>query len=286
MYSQTKNFVFSDMSNISLEDNENICGGDMKSLIFPDLDISTYENKVTDKFLLTYHDGRQVFMSCQNWLNKAKEYYKLETLASDYIELVQDSSASYNYLAFFEEDDERRSKMHKRRIDMLEDLVKEINPLYYLQYCRQLWYELGEIYSDILNIKLDKLKTNEKPTAHALKKINNLCEKSIENYDHFLNSVKDKNGEMPVKLDVDTIRPVVSAYAFIGRNSMKRIAVDKTVQLNHVTKSYESYQAVVDICTRDKDAAKMMKEEFSLCQEMVNILPLKIKKLQAELLSG
>ncbi|CAG4949325.1 unnamed protein product [Colias eurytheme] len=273
-----------DMSNLQLEDNENICGGDIKNLIFPDLDVTKYENKIGDKFILTYQDAREVFLSCQSWLNKAKEYYKLDSLASDYIELIQDSSQSYAYLAFFEEDDERRSKMHKRRIDMLEDLIKEINPTYYLQYCRQLWYELGEVYSEILNIKLDKLnKTNEKPTPHLLKKINMLCEKSIENYDHFLDSVKDKNGKMPVKLELDVIRPVISAYAFIGRNSMKRIALDKRTQLVHVKKSFDSYQAVVDICTSDKDAAKMMHVEFSLCQEMVNILPIKIKRLETEL---
>ncbi|KAJ2950198.1 hypothetical protein O0L34_g11558 [Tuta absoluta] len=278
--------AITDMSNMKLEDDENICGGDVKNLIFPDLDVSKYENKIGDKFLLTYEDAREVFLACQNWLNKAKEYYKLETLASDYIELIQDSSQSYSYLAFFEEDDERRSKMHKRRVDMLEDLIKEINPTYYMQYCRQLWFELGEVYSDILNIKLDKLnKSKERPTPHALKKINALCEKSIENYDHFLDSVKDKNGKMPVKLEFDLIRPVVSAYAFIGRNSMKRIAVDKAMQFIHVKKSLDSYQAVVDICKADKDAAMMMQEEYSLCDEMVKILPIKINKLESELVA-
>ncbi|CAK1600688.1 unnamed protein product [Parnassius mnemosyne] len=280
------NDAITDMSNLELEDSENICGGDMKNLIFPNLDVRKYESKVTDKFLLTYQDAREVFLNCQTWLNKAKEYYKLESLASDYIELIQDSSQSYAYLAFFEEDDERRAKMHKRRIDMLEDLIKEINPTYYMQFCRQLWYELGEIYSDILNIKLDKLnKSKEKPTPHSLNKINMLCEKSIENYDHFLDSVKDKNGKMPQKLEYDLIRPVISTYAFIGRNSMKRIAVDKSIQLSNVKKSYDSYQAVVDICKNDEEAAAMMHEEFSLCQEMVNILPIKIKRLENELVS-
>lgn len=275
------------MSNLTLEDNENICEGDIKNLVFPVLDVSYFEETVTDKFILTYEEARKVFMACQAWLRKAEQYYKLETLASDYVELVQDSSSAYSYLAFFEEDDERRAKMQKRRITMLEELLKEINPLYYLQYCRQLWYELGEIYCEILNIKLDKLNnTNEKPTAQALIKINSLCENSIENYDRFLNSVKDKNGVMPSKLDHDVIKPVLTAYVYIGRNSMKRIAVDKEVQLNHVKKSLESYKAVVDICAKDKGAAEMMPEELSLCQEMVNILPLKIKKLQTEMVTG
>lgn len=272
------------MSNLSLEDNENICGGDLKSLVFPDLDVSEYESKVTDKFLLTYQDAREVFLCCQTWLDKAKEYYQLNTLASDYIQIIQDCSQSYSYLAFFEEDDARRAQMHKRRIVMLQEVDDFINPLYYLHFCRQLWFEMGEVYSDILNIKLEKMnKTNAKPTPHSLMKINFLCEKSIEIYERFLDSVKDNDGKLPVKLEFDIIRPVVSTYAYIGRNSMKRISLDKTAQLGHVLKSYDAYQAVVDICKSDEDAATMMKEEFSLCQEMVNILPLKIKKLQSAL---
>lgn len=173
--------------------------------------------------------------------------------------------------------------MHKRRVDMLEELLKEINPVYYLQYCRQLWYELGEVYTEILNIKLEKLnKTNARPTPHSLQKINSLCEKSIENYENFLNSVKNKDGNMPAKLTHDMIRPVVCAYACIGRNSMKRISVDKKIQLRNVQKSFDSYQEVVLICLADEEAASIMQEEYELCVQMVSILPIKIMKLQAE----
>jgi len=37
--------------------------------------------------------------------------------------------------------------MHKRRIDMLLALVKDLNPQYFLAVCRQLDYELGEAYA-------------------------------------------------------------------------------------------------------------------------------------------
>lgn len=274
-------FFITGLSKLTFEDHEKIKGIDITKLSFPDLDVSKYENQIGYQYLLTYEDARQVFLSCQMWLNKAKEYYKLDTLASDYIEIVQDSSQSYSYLAFFEEDDDRRSKMHKRRVDMLEELLKQVNPVYYLQFCRQIWFELGEVYSEMLNIKLDKQnKVRGNPVPQALKKINTICEKSIENYTAYLNSVKDKEGKMPASLTDDLIRPVISAYAFIGRNSMNRIAVDKSMHLIHLQQSLDSYQAVVDICMASETAAAKMHEEFQLCREMVNILPLKIKKIQ------
>ncbi|XP_028030313.1 protein KBP homolog [Bombyx mandarina] len=271
-----------DMSNLSLEDTENICEGNLKKLTFPNLDVTKYESKIGDKFLLTYEDARAIFLSCQNWLNQAKEYYKLETLASDYIELILDSSQAYNNLAFFEDNDDRRAKMLKRRIDMLENLLNEINPTYYLQYCRQIWYELGVVYTDILNIKIDKWPKSE-VTVQARKKIDLLCDKSIESYTNFINSINDKNGKVPAKIDQELIRPLINALVAVGRNSMKRMAVNKINQLCHVQKSLDSYQTVVDICDTHEEVAVMFTEEYKLCQEMCQILPLKIKKLQTEI---
>lgn len=277
-----KSFLISDLSNLKFADDENIEGG-VENLVFENLEICTFENIITDKFLLTYEDARKVFLCCQDWLEKAKKYYSLENLASDHIKIIQDHSQAYSYLAFFEEDDDRQSKMHKKRINMIEDLLKEINPTYYMQYCRQLWYELGEIYTDILNIKLDKVnKSDERPTPHALAKINGLCDKSIESYSQFLTSLKDpKTGNFPEKLDDDVIKPVVNAYAVIARNNMKKIALDKNVQLENVTKSYEAYKAAVNIGEKSEYALSIMSEEIGLCKEMVNILPLKISKLMS-----
>lgn len=276
--------AITDLSNLSLDAEEDICEGDIKKLVFHDLDLTAKENEVTDKYLLTFDDAREVFLTCQNWLNKAKEYYSLESLASDYIKIVQDHSQALSHLAFFEDDEERQAKMHKKRINLLEDLLKEINPTYYMQYCRQLWYELGEIYTDLLNLKMEKLNSSrERPTPHALKKINMLCDKSIENYEEFLKSLKDpKTGNLPPRLESDVIRPVVNAYVIIGRNTMKKIVLDKNLQLVNYTKSYESYKAAVDFCDQDENALEMMNEEVSLCREMLNILPIKIKMLSSK----
>lgn len=47
--------------------------------------------------------------------------------------------------------------MHKRRVDLLEGVVKELNPTYFLTNCQELWFELGETYNDMLDTKLAKL---------------------------------------------------------------------------------------------------------------------------------
>ncbi len=46
----------------------------------------------------------------------------MDGYVTDHIEILQDHSSLFRSLAFFEEDLERRCKMHKRRVDMLEPI--------------------------------------------------------------------------------------------------------------------------------------------------------------------
>lgn len=59
----------------------------------------------------------------------------MDGYVTDHIEILQDHSALFRGLAFFEEDLERRCKMHKRRIDMLEPICNGA-PLILFLGCR------------------------------------------------------------------------------------------------------------------------------------------------------
>lgn len=60
---------------------------------------------------------------------QAKEYFQMDGYVTDHIEILQDHSALFRTLAFFEEDVEPRCKMHKRRIDMLEPICNGTAPI-------------------------------------------------------------------------------------------------------------------------------------------------------------
>ena len=44
--------------------------------------------------------------------------------------------------------------MHKRRIDLLLPVLLELNSQFYLQVCRQIQFEIGEIYSEMTDLKI------------------------------------------------------------------------------------------------------------------------------------
>lgn len=191
------------------------------------MEIPTYENQVNCKFILDYEDAVPVFHCTKQWLEDAKGYYTLDEHASDFVRITQDYSALFQVLAFYEADEQRyvlddffdltsfcskqivtktndlsltfaqifprQCKMHKRRVDMLEHLVSSLNHQCYLVLCRQLWYELGETYFEMLHLKLGKMRERNPdeaaPDPQFLNKLNLLTQKSIDNFGHFLHSV-------------------------------------------------------------------------------------------------
>lgn len=59
---------------------------------------------------------------------QAKEYFLMDGYVTDHIEILQDHSALFRSLIFFEEEADSRCKMHKRRIDMLEPICNGTGP--------------------------------------------------------------------------------------------------------------------------------------------------------------
>lgn len=205
------------------------------------LDLSLYERELVDDFVLTFEDAKEVFLVAQSYLNKAKEYYSLENEASQHSRIIQDYAHLFKHLAFFEEDSSTRAKLQKRRADQLEGLLGQLNQTYYMNICRELMFELGLTYSDILDIKCDYLKFNEvQPTA--LSKINKLCHQAIKKFEEFVDTYRDKSGEIPSNTDVDELQVIACCYFNLGRLHYKLITPDKRMQFDNTSNSYKHYK--------------------------------------------
>lgn len=152
---------------------------------------------------------------------------------------------------------------------------------------REVWYELGLTYGKMLDVKLSKLETVERPTPHALNKINHLCEKSIAKFQKFIESYKIPLDtlEIPASPAIDPaeLQPILFAYFHIGRLYYKVITPDKRLQLNNVQNSFRYYHHFVKQCEANEAVAAHLGAEMGVCKEMSQLLPLKIKKLISEI---
>ncbi|CAG9865475.1 unnamed protein product [Phyllotreta striolata] len=271
-----------DFSHLDIGLSSNISEYDPRDLYFKNIDVSHYENQITDQFILTLPDAKKVFLNAQQWSQKAQEYYTLETLASDFIQIMLDQTQLYLNLVFFEDDPETQAKLHKRRIKLLEHVLNSINPQYYLNYCRQIWFELATTYSDISDIKSDVLKETEgRPAPHSLVKINNLIENGILHYSNFIDSFEDKlTKKLPDKIEEDLEKPFLRAAFHRAALYGRYISLDKQVKLKNTELSLENYKFVYDYCERNSKAKDLMPMEYGICKEMVLLLPIKILKLK------
>ncbi|KAJ8984966.1 hypothetical protein NQ317_007836 [Molorchus minor] len=270
-----------DLSKLELAADSTISQEDLKNLDFKGIDVTLFESQITDQFVLTLNDARKVFLNSQQWTIKAQEYYTLDDLASDYIEIVLDQSQLYLNLLFFEDCPENQAKLHKRRVNLLEGILDKVNSQYYLQYCRQVWFELGRTYGDILDIKAEKLRESKgRPAPQTLTKINSLSEKSIHHYLNFINSLKNKiTGELPAKIQDDE-KAYLQALFHIAALYGRYITLDKELQIKKTESSLEYHRLFKEYCDKNTKAKELVPMEYEICKEMVDLLPIKILKLK------
>ncbi|XP_042315498.1 KIF-binding protein [Sceloporus undulatus] len=261
--------------------------GRKKAVLFGTSDlcdsILAMEEKVSCVFPLDFKEAREVFLVGQNYVNEAKEFFQVDGYVTDHIEIIQDHSALFKVLAFFEDDYERRCKMHKRRIDMLEPLYAGLNPQYYLLLSRQLQFELADTYYEMMDLKVAIGNRLEELDSHTIKKINSLAQMAIKYYELFLDSLRNPDKVFPETLEEDVLRPAMVAKFHIARLYGKLITSDGKKQLENMQTSLEYYSFLVDYCEKHTDATQAIETELELSKEMAGLLPTRMERLRAKL---
>lgn len=250
-----------------------------------------YENIITDRYLLDMDDAKPVFLNTIKWIEKAKSYYTAETEATEYSKIIQDHAMVYKHLAFFESDPSNQAKMHKRRVDLLEDLYKLLNKVFYMNIVREILYELGSAYSNILDIKLETFEQSQQlpntvvnPTA--LKKINDLIAKSRNNFIEFISTYyQAKTEELKADLTTEELIPIAFSYFQIARISYKFITPDKLLQHQNLSTCLENYKNFVALCEQYEEIGEKMKGEAGVSKEMIHLLPLKLQRLKGDIVA-
>ncbi|XP_063952725.1 KIF-binding protein-like [Lytechinus pictus] len=266
------------------QDEENVTEEDKLVDRFESLELTSIESQVRDEVILTFDEARSVFLAAQKWINSSKEYFVLDGFVSDHIELVKDHSQLFKLISFFETDFERRCKMHKRRVDMLVDMLDGLNRQHFLTICRQLMFELAETYSEMMDLKIALAERQRvPPTPKVASKINSLCKQSLTYYKDFIDSTEDHEGKLPEKFESDVLRPVLVAYFCIGRLYSKFVTPSPPERLDYLQLSLDNYKAVVDYCEKNPDQKDTVKEELELCREMTELIPLRMANIRGEI---
>uniref|UniRef100_A0A2L2Y9L6 KIF-binding protein n=1 Tax=Parasteatoda tepidariorum TaxID=114398 RepID=A0A2L2Y9L6_PARTP len=258
----------------------------MMEKLFPDKFQLTDEKEISDQEaeipinVTTFTEAKNVFLFAVNHISVAKLHYTLNQYANYHVQIVQDHNTLFKCLAHFEKDLGRLCKMFKRRIDLLEDVLRKLNPQYYLSVCRQLQFELGEIYFEMMDFKCRMAKN---PNAHAVNKINSLILQGITHFNGFLKSFQDKDGKDPDVFSDDNARPVLMAQLYIGRLHSKLIETDINRKLHNLSKSKDCYKYIVDYVERNPEHERFIETELPIAKEMLELVPESMAQIEASI---
>lgn len=220
--------------------------------------------------ITTFDEAREEFKRALHYLTKAKTYYPFDGQCGDYIMLCQDISGLYHALSVFETDRERKVAMHYRRVKELEGIPGELNPNAYLTTIRQLLYDIGEVHTDIMDVRNAQKKDGD-AAALSDRQFNLLNDKTASWYKKFIDTFEGTK-------QVEEVRVAVF------RAKMRLAAL--------ITKKYystpqEEYEAIGLAVTAYGDVLKFVEnnpipdiaEELEIAKQMHTLLPGKQKSI-------
>lgn len=227
---------------------------------------------------VTSFDGaREVFKEGNKWFQLALQYYVIDGCCTDHIKLLQDISQLYKYLIVFETDVDRRIAMHLRRVEKLEKLPDELNFQSYATLVRQLLFDVGDVYTDVLELRILQKKSPEgklgKPLSEA--KLNQLTSHALSFFVRFCGTFKDlKSGKIPEVLDEDSRVPFFRCLMRIAHLQSKHWYKTPKEEYDGIAGSIERYNDALKFARANKlQSNNECAHEVRLAEEMVQLLP-------------
>lgn len=248
-------------------------------------EVSEFEDDFALNHPTNFNQARKIFLDGQKALNDAIKYLTLDEHASSHAECIMDQSKLFRLLIKYETGVDRICKMHKRRVDLLENLLKELNPKYFLPQTRQIMFESAETFSEMVKLKLSVLEDKEASRlTPAVTKINGLIQKAILHFENFVRSFSpvaqdESDVTLPEVLDEDSVKPVTIALFSVARLYSKILTSDRKELIKNWTRYQSYYQNILDYFQRHPEQESIVPEELELIKEMIPMIPEKIKLL-------
>ena len=247
-----------------------------KKFIINNLDVKFPEIKdVCD-----LEEAKRIFRLGNTQLKKALKVFIMDGFVTDHIKISQTISQLYKYLIFFENDNGRIFAMEERRINILEPIYNTINHKVYVMQWQEVSLELAEIFCEIFESNYELFRINQKKVK--IDEINGYGKKSIFYYEDIIGYIENEYGKEAEKKLEDFIT-IITIKSNIARLYSKIIIVnDVKKRVEYLKKSLDIYNEVYKLLKGSKDVfgdKEELKENLTMCEEMIGMLPIKIDKI-------
>jgi len=158
--------------------------------------------------------------------------------------------------------------MHKRRAELLQLPLRELNENAYVQIYRQALFDMATIRSDMLELRTVQLE--DEPEQRRNAKLAPFVADAIAAHTEFLRRL-DKDGKPPDKVDDE------SAHAYVNSRLSLSRAHSRIPSAASLAEALSQMEIVSTFLKANN--IKGMEEEVKVCDEMIQLLPLRIADL-------
>lgn len=230
---------------------------------------------------ITDFDGaRDTFKECIKWLNEALQFHPFESSCTTHIDILKDIKKLYAALMVFEPQRSRRIAMLLRQIALLEPLPDQLNFNSYPIVIRQLLYDLGFMYEDLIQMRAEQRRApaeGEKPLND--KAFNELVTKTVGYYRKFCETWRNPTThEIPTVLDEDSRLPYFRALMRLAHLQLKfayRTAKDEYDGIGRACSDFKATIAFAEANPFPADVQAEVAKEVVLAKDMTTVLPAK-----------
>ncbi|VDK37321.1 unnamed protein product [Taenia asiatica] len=237
-----------------------------------------------------YPPAARLFRWTCRSLSEALLYYPLDERCTEAIKLIRAHASAYGFLATFEADLARKCCMQKRRVDLLENLLAQLNPRYYMVACRTIMSECADALTALRDLNEEKMKRvavrpsppPPSPSADIItdiaklaKKVNGLGLRALNMYRRLVDSFRvPADQREPDLYEEEWLPHVLMAHFYSARLHSKTIVAgsprNRVEELNLALKAYEKMVEIADRHTRS--GYKVDMPEVEIAREMTQLL--------------
>jgi len=249
-----------------------------KFIDFPSLDLKWPQ--ITD--VSDIEQAKFLFRLANTQFKKAHEYFVLDGFVTEHSRLKKDVSELYKYITMMETNQARIYAMYERRRDMIEPIVDCINPEAFEAIWSELCVDLVNILHEMFDMKYEELKQCKKVPKKAQLDLLNQYGKSCIKH---ATAVANKLETLKEIEDRDSyIQAVINQRLAIGKIYSKLYDKDKKQILDYYSLAMDNYK-ILEAHMRDyrtrNDFTPTLEEQFRLCTEMIELLPVKMEKVRS-----
>lgn len=257
-----------------------------KKIEFEDSNVSFPKNRVYKNI----EDIKHLFKMTMTQYNKAAETYVLDGFVTEYTNIHRMKAKLYALMGNLENDDNRKFAINIKRKELIKSLYSQLSPKHFINTWRELCIELAEICNFLFELRRNELFMNakdqpnykDKATRKKLLQMNENGMESISVYQQildFFNSADYKSEEN----NDDYIQSVVNAKFAMAKIYNALMSGKLEERVGFLKKSLEHYQFIKDFIKQKGQEkgtlAFSFSEQLRMCNEMTELLPVKIDKL-------